>query len=341
MTQAAKVGSLTVAEWKGLTPAERTAWLGQDAGHTAQFLYEAACQGLVEAQTALGQILLDGRGTPADAGAARRWFALAAKAGYAPAANMLGRCLERAWGGAPDYAGAAQLYRQAAEAGLDWGQYNLANMLLRGRGVTKDMPQSFGWFAAAAAQGHAKSINLVARFLEEGWIGPPDLPQAAAWYRRAAEGGDFRGQYNLASLLAQSGRVAEAVPWFERAGKTGSRDFQRLAAEQLLAHTDPALHAVGLAIAARCCMGGTGADYHRYGAALAAAKPRQAQAWLRLALAAGYDAAADLARLDAGSDGARRRGMLRRLLRCCSSAVRSWARSPSRRTTQRSKWVAR
>jgi TPR repeat protein len=279
MTQDATIRSLTLAELSGLAPTDVAAVLSQDAGHTAQYVYAAACQGLPEAQTILGQMLLDGRGTPADAGAARRWFALAAQAGYAPAANMLGRCHERGWGGAPDYPAAAQHYRQAAEDGLDWGQYNLANMLLRGRGLTKDLAQSFDWFAAAAAQGHAKSINLVARFLEEGWIGPPDLPQAAAWYRRAAEGGDFRGQYNLASLLAQSGRVAEAVPWFERAGETGSRDFQRLAADQLLAQAEPALLAVGLAIAARCCVGGAGEDYYRYGMALAGAQPRQARAW--------------------------------------------------------------
>jgi len=281
--------NLTLAELSALAPADLTAILSQDAGHTAQWLYEAACHGLVEAQTTLGQALLDGRGTPADAGAARRWFALAARAGYAPAANMLGRCLERGWGGDQDFPRAAQCYRQAAESGLDWGQYNLANMLLRGRGVARDLRQAFTWFAAAAAQNHAKSINLVARFLEEGWIGPPDLPGAAAWYRRAAEAGDFRGQYNLASLLAQSGRVAEAVPWFERAGAAGSRDFQRLAADQLLAHPDQALRAVGVTIAARCCQGGTGADYYRYGMALVIDKPREALGWLRVAMIAGYD----------------------------------------------------
>ena len=231
---------------------------------------------------------------------------------------MLGRCLERGWGGDQDFAGAAHCYRQAAEAGLDWGQYNLANMLLRGRGVSRDVPQSFQWFAAAARQDHAKSINLVARFLEEGWIGPPDLPQAAAWYRRAAAGGDFRGQYNLATLLAQFGRRAEAVGWFIRAGETGSRDFQRLAAEQLLQREEPEYRAVGLAIAGRCCQGGDGEDYHRYGMALAKgppARPRQAQAWLRLAANAGHDAAkAELARLDAslGQDDGRRLGRVLR-----------------------------
>ena len=310
---------LTLSELSSLAPDDLRQTLAQDAGRTAHWLYAAACAGLVEAQTSLGQALLDGRGTPADGAAARRWFHVAAKAGHPPAMNMLGRCLERGWGGEPDFPLAAQWYRRAAEAGLDWGQYNLANMLLRGRGGPRDVAQSFRWFMAAAQQDHAKSINLVARFLEEGWMGPRDLPQAAACYLRAAEGGDFRGQYNLATLLVQFGRLDEAVDWFTRAGRAGSRDFQRAAAEQLLQRPEPPLRQAGLAIAALCCRGGAGEDYHRYGMALAAApdaQPRQARAWLRLAVKAGYEAArADLARLEPTLSSAGRRGLLRGLRR--------------------------
>ena len=310
---------LTLSELSNLAADDLHRTLAQDAGRTARWLYAAACGGLVEAQTSLGQALLDGRGTPANGAAARRWFHVAAMAEHPPAMNMLGRCLERGWGGEQDFPLAAQWYRRAAEAGLSWGQYNLANMLLRGRGEPRDIAQSFRWFMAAAEQDHAKSINLVARFLEEGWMGPHDLPQAAAWYLRAAEGGDFRGQYNLATLLVQFGRLDEAVDWFTRAGEAGSRDFQRVAAEQLLQRPEPPLRRVGLAIAALCCQGGTGEDYHRYAAALATtpdAKPRQARAWLRLAVNAGCDAArADLARLEATLSGAGPQGLLRWLRR--------------------------
>jgi uncharacterized protein len=284
----------SLAGLSALPPKALARILAEDSGRTAQWVFDAACLGLVEAQTTLGQMLLDGRGTPADGGAARRWFMLAAQASHAPAANMLGRCLERGWGGEPDFAQAARWYRCAAEASLDWGQYNLANMLLRGRGVAQDKEQAFVWFLKAAEQGHAKSMNLVGRFLEEGWIAPVDTGAAAAWYRRAAEGGDFRGQYNLATLLAQSGSLAEAVTWFNRAGEAGSQDFRRLAAEQLLLRPEPALRGVGLSIAARCCDGGQGVDFHRYGVALAQgpdARLTLALAWLRRAAAAGYDPA--------------------------------------------------
>ena len=295
---------IDLAALSQLPPDLRAEMLRRDCGHTAQWVYQAACLGLPEAQTTLGQMLLDGRGTPADASAAQRWFTRAAQAGYAPAANMLGRCLERGWGSPPDPAQAASCYRRAAEGSLDWGQYNLANMLLRGRGVGRDVPQSFAWFLAAARQGHAKSINLVARFLEEGWLGFVDRDAAAIWYRHAAEGGDFRAQYNLATILAQSGRLDEALPWFVRASETGSLDFRRVAAAQLLERPEPALHAAGLAIAARNCVDGSGEDYHRYGAALAGTQPRLALAWLRRAVAAGFEPAiADVARLGRGGAG--------------------------------------
>ncbi len=301
-----------------LPAAELQRTLRQDAGHTAQWVFQAACAGLVEAQTTLGQMLLDGRGTPADAGAARRWFARAASGGYAPAANMLGRCLERGWGGAVELPQAGEQYRAAALAGLDWGQYNLANMLLRGRGTTRDVAQAFRWFVAAAEQGHAKSMNLVGRFHEEGWIALPDPAQAAVWYRRAAVGGDFRGQHNLATVLAQAGQVSEAVEWFTLAGESGSLDFRRVTADQLLGHPDPDLRRVGLRIAARSCEGGEGEDFFRYGSALAQgpdAKPRQAAVWLQRSVMAGHPGAqAALDEIAAAGPCAPSPGMRSRLL---------------------------
>ncbi len=292
-------GALSLAALSSLQPAEVTALLGRDAGHTAQLVYDAACLGLVEAQTTLGQMLLDGRGTPADAQAARRWFTVAAEAGYAPAANMLGRCLERGWGGDPDMVQAAHWYRHAAEGGLDWGQYNLANMVLRGRGLARDVPWAFRLFLAAARQGHAKSMNMVARFLEEGWIGPIDQAQAVSWYQCAAEGGDFRAQFNLATLLVQMGRMLEALQWFTQAGEKGSLDFRRVAADHLLARAEPELREAGLKIAARCCEDGGGEDFHRYGTAVAGAgNKRLAALLLRRAVEAGHpDSAAELAHL--------------------------------------------
>ena len=322
-----------LAELSRLDPETLRQRLASDAGHTAQWLYQAACQGWAEAQTTLAQMLLDGRGTPAHAPAARRWFTVAAQAGHVPAMNMLGRCLERGWGGPPDMAQAAHWYGRAAEAGLDWGQYNLANMLLRGRGAPRDPALAFAWFHRAASQGHAKSMNLVGRFLEEGWVGPADAATASLWYRHAAEGGDFRGRYNLGTLLAGAGRLAEAVPCFTQAVAEGSADFRRHAAGELLARTEPALRRVGLDAAALCCEGGDGSDFRRYGLALAAAddpNPASVLAWLARAAAAGDPAgAADLQRVQARyaqasapvSRNSAKRLLTRAITSCCTVPI--------------------
>ncbi len=219
--------------------------LAGDPETAVRWLTAAAKYGLVEAQTALAQSLLDGRGVPPDPGAAASWFAIAAAAGYVPAINMFGRCCERGWGLAVDLPRAADCYRRAADAGLDWGEYNFANLLLRGRGVARDRRRALLLYQRAAAQGHAKSINMVGRFIEEGWETPADLATATALYRRAAEAGDFRAQYNFASVLARRGQIAQAVPWLQRAMQTATPDFLRVMAARLSTSPDVTLRRIG------------------------------------------------------------------------------------------------
>jgi TPR repeat protein len=211
----------------------------------------AARYGLVEAQVLLGQMLLDGRGARHDPPRAFRWFSIAANAGHPPAMNMVGRCYENGWGVGRDYPAAAAWYRRAAEASLDWGQYNFANMLLRGRGIARDREAAFAWYMRAARQQHAKSMNLVGRFLEEGWDRPPDPAAAVAWYRRAAEGGDYRGQYNLATCLARQGDIAGAACWFETAVAAASSDVLQIVATALCESAEPAFREIGHRAASR------------------------------------------------------------------------------------------
>ncbi|WP_404712973.1 tetratricopeptide repeat protein [Sphingomonas sp. MMS24-J13] len=202
--------------------------LAQSPEAAAALIAAGARSGLAEAQAAYGQILLDGRGVRRDPEAAVRWFGAAAKAGHAMAANMVGRCYEKGWGVAEDRTVAAAWYRAAAEAGLDWGMYNYGSALGLGAGVAKDEVAALGWFRKAAAIGHAKSINFVGDYHEEGRLVPRDMRQAAECYRLAAEGGDFRGQFNHARMLADAGRVEEARMWLMRANETCSEAFREV-----------------------------------------------------------------------------------------------------------------
>ncbi|PTT27664.1 tetratricopeptide repeat protein [Pseudomonas sp. HMWF021] len=221
-----------------LDGAQLSAMLEESPARAAQAILLAAGQGIVEAQALLGQILLDGRGIAQDAPLALRWFGIAAGQGHLMARNMLGRCHEHGWGCVADAAVAARHYRIAAQNGLDWAMYNLANLHATGRGQAEDPLQALDLYRRAAEAGHAKSMNLLGRYLEEGRVCPRDLTAAHDWYRRSAEGGDFRGQFSHAAVLADEGRVDEAVVWLEKALAGGNQNFLRVASQTLFSVAD-------------------------------------------------------------------------------------------------------
>jgi TPR repeat protein len=207
----------------------------------ARLLRVAAEGGAVEAMLRLGQMLLDGQGIARRPVEALRWFSDAARAGHPMGMNMVGRCLEFGWGTGVDKARAAEWYGAAAERGLDWGLYNLATLLSLGDGVAEDRPRALSLFREAAAKGHAKSINMVGSFYEDGWAVPQHRDAAARYYASAAEGGDFRGQFNHARMLAGAGRIDEAAAWLRRVPETATPRFLAQVRQWLLAHEAPAL----------------------------------------------------------------------------------------------------
>ena len=227
------------------------AMLQESPARAAQAVLIAAGEGVLDAQALLGQILLDGQGIEQDQPLAVRWFGIAARRGHMMARNMLGRCHEHGWGCEADAAIAAGHYRIAAEAGLDWAMYNYANLLATGRGVAENQRQALNLYRRAAELGHAKSMNLLGRYLEEGQVCPKDLPAAHGWYRRSAEGGDFRGQFSHAAVLADQGNIDEALQWLRRALTGGNLNFLRVASKALLNATDPQIRALAPAYAQR------------------------------------------------------------------------------------------
>jgi TPR repeat protein len=220
------------------------AMLEESPARAAQAILIAARENILDAQALLGQILLDGQGIGQDRPLAVRWFEIAARRGHLMARNMLGRCHEHGWGCAAHASVAAQHYRIAAEGGLDWGMYNYANLLATGRGVSENQRQALSLYRQAAELGHAKSMNLLGRYLEEGRDCPADPLAARLWYRRSAEGGDFRGQFSYAALLADEGQVDEAMSWLRRAWAAGNQNFLRVSGEALNNAPHPGIRAM-------------------------------------------------------------------------------------------------
>lgn len=220
------------------------AMLQDNPASAAKAILIAAQQNVLDAQALLGQILLDGTGIEQDAALALTWFQIAARNGHAMATNMAGRCLEHGWGCEPDAAKAADYYRQAAEAELDWGFYNYGNLLATGRGVNKDQARALACYRKAAHLGHAKSMNMLGRYLEEGVCCDRDLPTAHDWYRRSAEGGDFRGQFSHAAVLADQGQIEQAIEWLQTALRIGNLNFLRVSRKTLLDARHPDIRAL-------------------------------------------------------------------------------------------------
>jgi TPR repeat protein len=185
----------------------------------------AAERGVCEAQLIYGQMLLDGTLLSQNHTYALHWFERAARGGSVMAMNMVGRCLDQGWGVVASPQLAAPWFRKAAEKGLDWGMYNLATLLALGSGVPEDKVEALAWLRRAGELNHAKSINLIGGFYEDGWVVEKNMAIARDHYRRAAEGGDFRGQFNYARMLALEGDETAAVDWLRKVPETATPAF--------------------------------------------------------------------------------------------------------------------
>lgn len=207
---------------------------------SAEWIAASARYGLVEAQVLLGQMLLDGTGLQRNPKAAFAWFSVAANAGHLPAINMVGRCHQNGWGTKPDHAAALTHFHKAAERGEPWSQFNLGDMLLR----AGDRDSALVWLRRAARQGHAKAMNILGMACEQGWEQPATASAALGWYHEAAQRGDFRAQFNVATILMQNGRIEESALWFSAALRSENPDITAASLEQLADRDEPVLMAL-------------------------------------------------------------------------------------------------
>jgi hypothetical protein len=94
-------------------------------------------------------------------------------------------------------------------------------------------------FEEAAAEGFAKAHNFVGSFYEDGWVVERDMSEAARHYAIAAAGGDFRGQFNHARMLAAKGETADALHWMALAWDNGNPRFRAQMIDHVLTLGEP------------------------------------------------------------------------------------------------------
>lgn len=215
-----------LADWQAVLRAEPAA--------AAAWMAAAAELGHREAQLVIGQWRLDGHGVERDPAAALAWFIKAARQGDAMGMNMAGRCSEVGWGTPINVQAAAHWYQQAAVKGLPQAMYNLANLLASGLGVPQDHAAALTLYRNAADLGYAKAKTKIGRYYEDGLLVEQNTDAAFFCYREGAEGGDFRGQFCYAGMLAERGQLDEAAEWLRKVPLTATPAYRAEAGQLLL-----------------------------------------------------------------------------------------------------------
>mmetsp|Transcript_45591 Transcript_45591/g.108462 ORF Transcript_45591/g.108462 Transcript_45591/m.108462 type:complete len:376 (-) Transcript_45591:119-1246(-) len=163
----------------------------QDADLALQYLRRAAEAGLVDAQYAIGRILM---ATPEEAfeqkAWAAHWLTKAAEQGSVPALYDIGMLFFHGVGRPADEEKAAQWISDAAGKGHAPAQYMMGSMLLSGTGVEENKQWAAYWFEEAAKQGHVDAQYNLGLMLEGGDGVPEDKEKAEYWLNLAAKQGD-------------------------------------------------------------------------------------------------------------------------------------------------------
>ena len=117
--------------------------------------WDAANDGVSNAQVAIGTFFYDGEGVPQSYSEALKWFRKAAANGFTNAKFWLGAMYENGHGVAKDEKAAFDFYHQAANQGSGdaKAQFRLATYYRYGRAVKKDPVTAAKWYLKAANQG--------------------------------------------------------------------------------------------------------------------------------------------------------------------------------------------
>lgn len=228
-----------------LTPQDWELVIAGEPAAAVQWMLHVARLNHPDAQITLGQWLLDGHGVERDPAQALAWFLKAATQGHVMGMNMAGRCFDNGWGTEADHFVAANWFRQAAHAGLDAGKYNYANLLAAGKGVPQNHAEAIQWYRQAADQGHAKSMTKLGHYYEDGRVVPKDMDAAFFCFEAGARGGDFRGMFNYAGMLAERGQWERALDWLRKVPLTATPRYKWEAGALLLQSPHAAFREIG------------------------------------------------------------------------------------------------
>jgi len=207
---------------------ERGEFLPIAPEHTLQ-LRQAAEQGDVESQVALGRLMAAGMdGTP-NLEAAHSWFSRAAHADHPHAQAWMGDCYRLGLLDSPDPESAEHWYRRAAAQSHIGALLLLAEALSVSQTETPEVhAEIFGLWLAAASAGNAVAQRNVGLCYLSGSGCPIDPRAGVRWIESAAEQDDPIAKYELSECY-RKGRgtsmdLDKARYWLDRASENGYAD---------------------------------------------------------------------------------------------------------------------
>ena len=189
----------------------------------------AAEQGDKNAQYALANAYLSGKGEPKDVAAARSLVRKGRRAGSCRRLVQSRRLRARGqWRRLEFQAGGAEDFRRSADLGFPDAAYALALLYREGKGVPKDHGQAAQWLKRAAEENYlAAEVEYgIALFNGDGM--PADEPGGAKWLLRAANRNNAIAQDRVARMFfagrgLKQDRV-EGAKWAILAAAAGLHD---------------------------------------------------------------------------------------------------------------------
>lgn len=142
-------------------------------------------QGNVEAERAMGQLLMQDCTGIQDKAGAVPWLEKATASGNVIAKILLARAYLRGFGVPQDDAKAFDLYHQAAATGHPVAQMEVGYMYNSGRGVEQDRFLGLQWSVKAAEQGNAIALGNISWAYLKGEVVPKNVAKAAYFWSLA------------------------------------------------------------------------------------------------------------------------------------------------------------
>jgi len=216
--------------------------LARDTRKAAEWYEKAALQGHAKAQTALGQLYINGYGVQQDYVVGVDWLQKAAEQGDADAHLELGWLYADGEGIPEDPVKALKWWQNAAERDFAHAQFTLGLIYNKGEIVPRDVTRTVELWSKAATQGyHPAQFNLGSMYYFGEGV-PKDPVKAVSLWEKAAAFGYIDAQYNLALAYHLGSGIKKnellAYVWSNLASEYGGSPIARKLRDSIILTKD-------------------------------------------------------------------------------------------------------